>query len=116
VQRASSALHYVALAKAVDLGQVRMLLQSDPLFAGEETLVFQVDSAASLEQEGHGVLLERRGAARGGAHQNLLLEGRFEVASFAARVMLDAARGLPALRPGAHRYSRHQPGSSAAPD
>jgi diaminopimelate dehydrogenase len=51
------------------------------------------------------VLLERRGTARSGAHQNLLLEARFHVPTFAARVMLDAARRLPYLRPGAHRYS-----------
>jgi diaminopimelate dehydrogenase len=75
------------------------------LFAGEETLVFPVDSVLKLEQEGHGILLERRGTARSGAHQNLLLEGRFDVPTFAARVMLDAARRLPSLEADAHRYS-----------
>ena len=53
------------------------------------------------------VMLTRVDPARSGAHQNLLLEGRFDVATFAARVMLDAARWLPTLSAGAHRYSLH---------
>ena len=40
-----------------------------------------------------------------GSHQSLLLEARFDVVAFAARVMLDAARRLPQLRAGAHVYS-----------
>jgi diaminopimelate dehydrogenase len=46
-----------------------------------------------------------RGTASSGAHQNLLLEGRFDVHTFAARVMLDAARRLPSLKAGAHPFS-----------
>ena len=96
---------YVELLKGTELESVRAALAADPLFAGEETLVFPVESIAALEEEGHGILLERRGVARSGAHQNLLLEGRFDTRTFAARVMLDAARRLPSLKPGAHRYS-----------
>lgn len=96
---------YVELLKGTELDSVRAALVGDVLFAGEETLVFPVESIAALEEEGHGILLERRGVARSGAHQNLLLEGRFDTRTFAARVMLDAARRLPSLLPGAHRYS-----------
>jgi diaminopimelate dehydrogenase len=96
---------YVELAKGAKLDEVREALSADPLFAGEETLVFPVDSVVQLEEAGHGILLERRGTASSGAHQNLLLEGRFDVHTFAARVMLDAVRALPSLKAGAHRYS-----------
>lgn len=96
---------YVELSRGAAIEPVREAFARDPLFAGEETLVFPVDSVASLEQAGHGIVLERLGTARGGAHQNLLLEARFEASTFAARVMLDAARRLASLRPGAHRYS-----------
>lgn len=96
---------YVELDIGADAEEVRTALAGDPLFVDQETLVFPVDSVQKLEQEGHGILLERRGTARSGAHQNLLLEGRFDVPTFAARVMLDAARRLPSLNAGAHRYS-----------
>jgi diaminopimelate dehydrogenase len=96
---------YAELANGADAAAVQAALAADPLFAGEETLLFPVESIAALEEEGHGCLLERRGTARSGAHQNLLLEARFDVATFAARVMLDAARRLWRLAPRAHRYS-----------
>ncbi|MCD6734546.1 MAG: hypothetical protein LT103_13245 [Burkholderiaceae bacterium] len=108
VRDASGALRryvYVELAKGAAIDAVREAFARDPLFAGEDTQVFPVESVESLEHAARGVVLERLGTARGGAHQNLLFEARFDVATFAARVMLDAARRLASLRPGAHRYS-----------
>lgn len=96
---------YAELEPAADPARVRAALEADPLFAGEETLLFPVESVAALEEAGHGILLERRGTAASGAHQNILLEARFDVPTFAARVMVDAARRLPRLAPGAHRYA-----------
>lgn len=96
---------YAELAKGTDPAAVQAALAADPLFAGEETLLFPVESVSALKAEGRGVLLERRGTARTGAHQNLLLEARFDVPTFAARVMVDAARHIGRLRPGAHRYA-----------
>jgi diaminopimelate dehydrogenase len=96
---------YAELAKGVDAARVQAVLDADPLFAAERTLLFPVESIARLEEEGHGVLLERRSTVHAGAHQNVLFEARFDVASFAARVMLDAFHQLPRLKPGMHRYS-----------
>jgi len=96
---------YAELAKGADPARVEAALAADPLFAGEPTLLFPVESIAALEEEARGVVLERRGTARSGAHQNILFEARFDVPTFAARVMLDAARRLPHLMPGAHRYA-----------
>jgi len=95
---------YAQLAPGVDPARVQAALDADPLFAGTRSLVFPVESVEQIEKEGHGLLLERRGTARSGAHQNLLLEARFDAPTFAARVMLDAVRRLPQLGPGAHRY------------
>jgi diaminopimelate dehydrogenase len=96
---------YAELAKGVDPARVQARLDADPLFAGARSLLFPVENVALLQEEGHGVLVERRGTAHSGAHQNILFEARFEATSFAARVMLDAARRLPQLKPGAHRYA-----------
>jgi diaminopimelate dehydrogenase len=96
---------YAELAQGVDPAGVQAALDADPLFAGERTLLFPVDSLARLDETGHGLLLERRGTAHAGVHQNILLEARFDAASFAARVMLDAAGRLPHLKQGMFRYS-----------
>ena len=97
---------YVELERGAELAQVQAAIAADPLFAGEVTQVFQVAQLSELEgEDGHGVVLDRRGSATHGPHQNLLFEARFEPTAFSARVMLDAARKLPDLRRGAHRYA-----------
>ena len=85
---------YVELEEYADLEEVERAIQTDPLFINEETLVFAVDSVATLEDEGHGILLERRGSAGPVEHQLLLLEGRYSERALAARVMVAAARAL----------------------
>jgi len=85
---------YIELEEGSDPQQVEQAVRHDPLFAGEETLVFVVDSIASMEEEGHGVLLERRGAAGGVDHQLFLLEARFSEYALCAQVMLSAARAI----------------------
>lgn len=95
---------YVQPEQSASIGEVERAIAGDPLYAGEETLVFPVADLAALEAAGSGVVLERRGSGEAGVHQSLLLEARFDVVSFAAQVMLDAARKLPQLAPGAHPY------------
>jgi len=97
---------YVELERGAAFEAVRARIEADPLFAGEATQVFQVDDAGALEDREHeGLVLERLATPASGRHSSLLLEARFEVCDFAARVMLDAARRLPALPHGAHRYA-----------
>lgn len=97
---------YVMLERGADFERVKAAIAADPLFAGEETQVFQTDNLAELEaEEGQGMVLERRSAATSGKHASLLIEARFALAEFATRVMLDAARTVSLLPPGAHRYA-----------
>lgn len=95
---------YVELAPDRDPVEVRQALAADPLLAGEEIIVFPVESVADLEQRGHGVLLERLGTVGAEAHETLLLEGRFDVHTLTARLMLAAAPRLRDLPRGAHRF------------
>lgn len=97
---------YAVPEPGADVAALRAAVEADPLFAGEPTQFFAVDDLAEVEAEqGQGWVLERRSSEAAGTHASLLLEARFELAGFAARVMLDAARRLPTLRHGAHRYS-----------
>lgn len=95
---------YVELERGARFADVERALRADPLFAGEDTQVFEVDSIAALEESGHGVLLERRGGSGAGAHDTLLLEARFDPARFTARLMIDGARRLAGQAPGARVY------------
>jgi diaminopimelate dehydrogenase len=96
---------YVELARQADLEQVTADIVMQPAFAGEHVIVLPVDSIAALEATGHGAIIERRGASIAGPHPTLLLEARFDVHAFAARVMVDAVRQLPAGAGGAFAYT-----------
>lgn len=95
---------YVQLERDAAFGQVEQLIVADPLYAGTDSFVFAVPDVGALQPPSTGILLKRCEARTPGTHQSLLLEARFDTARFAAEVMLDAARALPWLKPGAQRY------------
>ena len=99
-------VHYVYVEpdRHVDIERVREAIASEPAFLGEQVTVLPVESIAALEDTGHGVVVERRGTARAGPHPTLLLEARFDVHSFAARVMVDAVHQLDVHKAGAFPY------------
>lgn len=94
-------LVYVELAPQASLQNVQDAIAADPLFAGESTQVFEVAHVSELEgEDGQGVLLERLASGNHGPHPTLLLEARLDNIAFTARIMLDAARAIPALPRG----------------
>lgn len=97
---------YVELDDAANFEKVKQNIQADPLYAGEETDVFALPNLSAMEfRDEQGVVLERRSTARQGKHASLLLEARFDPATLSAQIMLDAARRIPLMSPGAHRYT-----------
>jgi diaminopimelate dehydrogenase len=92
---------YVELAEGAALEKVEAAIAADPLFGGDSTTVFQVESLATLEDE-HGVLLERHGSAGRTPHQYLLFEARLSETALSAQMMLAAVRALPGLKPRAY--------------
>lgn len=93
---------YIELEKGANAEVVAQAIRVDPLFLGEETQIFPMESLASLEQEGRGVVLDRRSSPQRLGRQHFMLEGRFDEAVVTAEVMLAAARALPDLDPGAY--------------
>lgn len=93
---------YVELETRANADTVAEAIRVDPLFLGVETQVFPVESLAALEQEGRGVVLDRRGSSQRLGHQHFVLEGRLDEAAVTAEIMLAAARALPDLEPGAY--------------
>lgn len=102
---------YVELEPSADAGSVERAIVNDPLFIDEQTFVFPVDSVAALEEADRGVLMQRHAAKGEGCHASFLLEARFNEAWLAARMMLAAARALPALQPGASSLLDLPPGA-----
>lgn len=96
---------YVELEKQADADSITLAIRADPLFLGEDTQVFPVESLAELEEEGRGEVLDRRGPPGRFGHQRLLLEARGDVCVLTAQVMLAAARALPQLKPGSYVLS-----------
>ena len=96
---------YVELKQGADIASVTQAIEADPLFVDAQAHVFAVPDLAALEAAGSGIVLERRATAAAGRHESLLLEARFDAPTFAARMMLDAARSLAELTPGAHRHA-----------
>ena len=89
-------------ASAGRADRVAEAIRADPLFLGEETQVFPVENLSSLEGEGRGVVLDRRGPPGRLGHHHFLIEARFDESVLTAQVMLAAARSLPQLEPGAY--------------
>lgn len=96
---------YVELKAGTDFDGIQRAICADPLFLGETTQVFSVESITALEQENHGILLERRGTAGAEVHDTVLLEARYAPTAFTARIMLNAARRIATYGIGAQVYS-----------
>ena len=93
---------YVELEKMADANTITQAIRADPLFLGEDTQVFPVESLAELEQEGRGLVLDRRGPPGRLGHHHLLLEARVDDTVLTAQVMTPDARALPQFDPGAY--------------
>jgi diaminopimelate dehydrogenase len=93
---------YVEVEEGADADKITQAIRADPLFLREDTQVFPVESLGELEQEGRGVVLDRRGPPGRLGHHRLLLEARLDDTVLTAQVMLAAARALPQLESGAY--------------
>jgi len=93
---------YVELEDGADFAQVAEAIKKDPYFVHDETRVTKVDNVMEIEAMGHGVLLQRYGAA--GTAENLVLElkTRLTNPSATAQVMVSAARASTRMKPGAY--------------
>lgn len=96
---------YIRGARGADTETIRRRVLADPLFADVPTEVLFVEDLSALGRPCEGVLLERLGEERGGPHASLMLEARADPVVFTGRLMVDAARLLPAHARGAWSYT-----------
>ncbi len=93
---------YIELEDGADFEQVASAIKNDPYFVHDETRVTKVDDVMEVEAMGHGVLLQRFGAAGSGENQVLELKTRLSNPSATAQVMVSAARASTRMKPGAY--------------
>jgi diaminopimelate dehydrogenase len=93
---------YVEMEPGTRLEEAAAVIRADPLFAGQEIIVLPIEDASVLEEQGHGVILERYGTSGTVAHQRFLLEARLDAIAVSAEVMVAAARAVRSCPHGAH--------------
>lgn len=93
---------YVELEKEAKLEEVAAAIKADSYFSKDETHVMAVDSVDSLQDMGHGVLLERKGVS--GKTQNQLFEFRMKInnPALTAQILCSCARAVVKQVPGAY--------------
>lgn len=93
---------YVELEKGAKLEEVAAAIKADSYFSKDETHVMAVDSVDSLQDMGHGVLLERKGVS--GKTQNQLFEFRMKInnPALTAQILCSCARAVVKQVPGAY--------------
>ncbi|NPV71967.1 MAG: diaminopimelate dehydrogenase [Firmicutes bacterium] len=93
---------YVELEQGAQAEAVATRIRRDPYFIKDETTVEVVSDVSSLEDQGHGTVIERKGVAGMTHNQLIRYELRCSNPALTAQVMVSAARAATKLRPGAY--------------
>lgn len=101
---------YIELSDGASFDDVAAAIKADPYFVNDETHVFAVDDVNSLLDSGHGVVLERKGAASDVDNQQIRFEMRITNPALTAQMMVSAVRAA------ARAAERGQPGCYTLPE
>ena len=93
---------YVQLKAGANFEKVEQLIKKDPYFVKDRTHVFQVEDVSSLQDTGHGVLLERNGVSGVTHNQSMKFQLKVNNPALTAQVMVSAARAAMKQQPGCY--------------
>lgn len=93
---------YIEVADGQSIDAIRRAILEDSYFRHDETTVEAVDDVEQLIDLGHGVHMERKGAAANTCNQRMLLEMSVMNPAATAQVMVSAARGIMRQKPGCY--------------
>jgi diaminopimelate dehydrogenase len=93
---------YVELEEGATLDAVTAAIKADSYFCHDETHVMAVDCIDTLQDMGHGVLIERKGVS--GKTQNQLFEFRMHInnPALTAQILVSCARAVVKQQPGCY--------------
>ncbi len=93
---------YVEVAEGHNIDTIRRAIFEDNYFRHDETTIEAVDDVEQLIDLGHGVHMERKGAAGSSHNQRMKLEMTVMNPAATAQVMISAARGIVRQKPGCY--------------
>lgn len=93
---------YVETCEGCGIDDIRRRILEDSYFRNDETTVEEVRDVEQLVDLGHGVHMERKGAAACSCNQRMSLEMSVLNPSATAQVMVSAARGIVRQKPGCY--------------
>lgn len=93
---------YVVLEDGASFADVEAAIKQDSYFCHDDTRVQQVPDIDSLQDMGHGVLMERKGVSGGTQNQLFKFEMRINNPALTAQVMVASARATMRLAAGCY--------------
>ena len=93
---------YLELEPNADLEEIKAAIMQDSYFSHDSVRFIQVDKVAPLVDRGHRIHITRKGGASGVDNQLLTFETTFHNPASTAQVMVNAARAVTQMPPGAY--------------
>jgi len=93
---------YVEVADGHSIDTISRTILEDHYFCHDETSIEAVDNVEQLIDLGHGVHMERKGAAASSFNQRMLLEMSVMNPCATAQIMCSVARGIVRQKPGCY--------------
>jgi diaminopimelate dehydrogenase len=93
---------YLELEPNADLEEIKSAIMQDSYFSHDSVRFIQVDKVAPLVDRGHRIHITRKGGASGVDNQLLSFETTFHNPASTAQVMVNSARAVTKMSPGAY--------------
>lgn len=93
---------YLELEPGASIKKIKKQIMEDPYFAHDDVRFIEVDKVAPLVDRGHRIHISRKGGASGIDNQQLDFETSFHNPASTAQVMVNAARAVTTMPPGAY--------------
>lgn len=93
---------YLELEPGASLKKIKKSIMEDPYFSHDDVRFIEVDKVAPLVDRGHRIHIARKGGASGVDNQLLDFETTFHNPASTAQVLVNAARAVTQMPPGAY--------------
>ena len=93
---------YLELEPDASFKKIKRMIMDDPYFSHDDVRFIKVEKVAPLVDRGHRIHISRKGGASGVDNQQLEFETSFHNPASTAQVMVNAARAVTAMPPGAY--------------
>lgn len=93
---------YLEMEPGASFKKIKKSIMDDPYFCNDDVRFIKVDKVAPLIDRGHRIHIARKGGASGIDNQQLEFETTFHNPASTAQVMVNAARAVTKMPPGAY--------------